>query len=178
MEGLSLREVARRAGVSRGAPYHHFKNKSAMVAAVAQHGFERITEGMRDVEDADPRQALRCCGHAYLSFALQNPTLYRLMFSEKMGELKAHPDLKETAECSFESLVERLAAWREPPGAVDDDLRARAMAVWATVHGMASLLIDGLGPEAVHEGGVEPIVEAMMALVEGGLPLVLGLERS
>lgn len=170
VEQLSLRAVARRAGVSRGAPYHHFKNKEAMVAAVAAHGFEQVVHGMQAVDCADPQEALRRCGRAYLAFALENPTLYRLMFSEKAGERKAHPELKAQATCAFELLVQRLLAWRGTSATVDEEVLGWAMAVWGSVHGMASLLIDRLGPEEMHGAHAEAQwIDTLIGLVEGGL---------
>ncbi len=167
IEQLSLREVARRAGVSRAAPYHHFANKQAMVAAVAEAGFRELYASMRaGPETASEFDRLEWCGRAYIGFAMANPTVYRLMFGSKVGNLHEHPALVDAADCAFGELVTRLVA--AVPG--EPDPTARAMAVWGAVHGMASLLIDNLGPhDATAEGHTQRWIDASIALVEHGL---------
>ena len=166
VEGLSLREVARRAGVSRTAPYHHFRNKEAMIAAVAEAGFAQLTAEMARIpDDIDPYEQLDACGRAYLAFAFANPTLYRLMFGTKIESFSDHPELENSARCSFGLLVERMARLGS-----NGDPTPRAMAVWAAVHGLASLIIDDLGPfDATEPDNVERWVAEAMELVGRGL---------
>jgi len=165
VEALSLREVARRAGVSRAAPYHHFKNKEAMLAAVARDGFERLAASM-DVEENDGMAELEGCGRAYLAFALDNRMLYRLMFGTKVGNFEAHPELHDSAKCAFQLLVDRLA--RVCPD--EPDLVGRAMAVWGAVHGLALLLIDNQGPfDAEDPANRDRWIEATLDLIRRSL---------
>ncbi len=172
VEALSLRQVARRAGVSRGAPYHHFRNKEAMIAAVAQHGFVQLTSCMAGAEAMAPRVAMRACGSGYLRFAQDNPTLYRLMFGTKVGDFHAHPALEAEAKAAFGILqghLQRLQAAGEAPAG---DPFSWSMAVWASVHGMALLLIDDLGPHDRSAGTPPPVdawIDALLDLVEAGL---------
>ncbi|MEM6925770.1 MAG: TetR/AcrR family transcriptional regulator [Myxococcota bacterium] len=164
VEQLSLREVARRAGVSRAAPYHHFKNKEAMVAAVAEAGFRELHASMGAPADATAAARLECGGRAYMTFALDNPTVYRLMFGSKIGSMDEHPGLDTAAKAAFGQLVERIA--EALPNEAEPEVRA--MAVWGAVHGMASLLIDNLGPLDAC-GNRERWVEASMELIRHGL---------
>ncbi|MEN0067518.1 MAG: TetR/AcrR family transcriptional regulator [Myxococcota bacterium] len=167
VEGLSLREVARRAGVSRAAPYHHFKNKEAMAAAVAESGFRELARCMDAIDDlGDPNAELEACGRAYLAFALKNPTLYRLMFGTKIEAMSDHPELQDAARDSFGRLEGRLARM----GGSWSDAQAIAMAIWASMHGMALLIIDNLGPyDTAAPANVERWTEAVMLLLGHGL---------
>jgi len=167
VEALSLREVARRAGVSRAAPYHHFRNKEAMVAAVAVDGFDRLSASMQAISvSGDGMCGLEACGRAYIAFALDNPTLYRLMFGTKFGRFAEHPDLKRSAKCAFALLVEQIAPLY-PEGT---ELKSPAMAVWSAVHGMASLIIDEQGPyDVASPDDVERWITALMELIGSGL---------
>lgn len=170
IEALSLREVARRAGVSRTAPYHHFKNKEAMVAAAAAHGFDRLTQELVAVHCDDPRECLMRSGRAYIGFACAHATLYRLMFSAKTGLIDEHPELKAHARCSFDLLMERLQAWIAPRQATPKELVGWSMAVWGAVHGLAELLIDRMGPEeAFEEDHSELWIATLLQLLDGGL---------
>src|SRR5579875_1684070 len=80
LQGLSLRGVAREAGVSPAAPYHHFKDKSDLLNALAEEGFHALGDALRAEFEADPRHDLTSMGVAYVKFARANPALYRLMF--------------------------------------------------------------------------------------------------
>ncbi|WP_200845386.1 TetR/AcrR family transcriptional regulator [Roseomonas sp. 18066] len=128
--GLSLRAVARGAGVSHNAPYRHFASREALLAALAAEGFSRLAAALR----AAPGLAGQ--GRAYLDFAAAHPALYRLMFG---AELRAgsHPALKLAAGEAF-SVLSGVAADR-----------AGALAAWALVHGIAGLRADGHWPADV-----------------------------
>ncbi len=137
-EAISLRAVARRAGVSAMAPYRHYPDKEALLAAVAALGFERFRDALRSADAAAPAgQALVAQAQAYVGFALQNPALFRLMFGPK--RLGAHPELWAAGEAAYGVLADRVAA--ETPVAADRE--ARALGCWSLVHGLAMLLLDG-----------------------------------
>lgn len=118
LEGLSVREAARRAGVSHNAPYRHFAGREALLAALAAEGFERLKGAMEG-------RAGRELGEAYVAFALANPQRFRLMFSGGRGDagLKAQ----------FARSLQHLGA----------DAAAAGAAAWSLVHGLASLVLDG-----------------------------------
>ena len=141
---LSLREVARRAGVTYAAPYHHFADKSALLAAVACQGFEGLAA---ELEQAAARKAtleseLLAMAEAYVAFAIAHPAHYRVMF---LPEVKESPDadaLRVAGDRAFGMLLERVM--RARPSAPEREHRALAVTVWAALHGLALLTIDGV----------------------------------
>jgi AcrR family transcriptional regulator len=150
---VTIRQVARAVGVSHAAPYHHFGDKSALLAAVAEDGFRRLASGLGAVEAefADPSLRLREAGVAYVVFAVRNPELFRLMFSRETAEA-AKSETPRTATQETRGYLERALASYGPFGG-DDALRA----CWAMVHGLATLIISGqfgdgaMRPEAAAE---------------------------
>ncbi len=137
-DAVSLRAVARRAGVSAMAPYRHFPDKDALLAEVAAQGFA----GLRDVLDAadaaaGPGQALVAQAVAYVGYALANPALFRLMFGPRRGA--DHPELWRAGGSAYAVLAERVAA-QTPP---DADREARVLGCWSLVHGLAMLCLEG-----------------------------------
>ncbi|HET9954216.1 MAG TPA: TetR/AcrR family transcriptional regulator [Polyangiaceae bacterium] len=139
---LSLREVARRAGVTYAAPYHHFADKSALLAAVGAQGFEVL---IRELERAssrseDLRGQLLAMAEAYLAFARSHPSHYRVMF---LPELKI-TDVEEyhrAGDRAFDMLVSRVKLAR--PGDPETAQLTVAATVWAALHGLSLLSIDG-----------------------------------
>ncbi len=137
-EAISLRAVARRAGVSAMAPYRHYEDKEALLAAVAALGFERFREALIAADAAAPAgQALVAQAQAYVRFAMDNPALFRLMFGPM--DLGLHPDLCAAGEAAYAVLAQRVAA--DTPTEADRD--ARALGCWSLVHGLAMLMLDG-----------------------------------
>jgi AcrR family transcriptional regulator len=136
-EALSLRAVARRAGVSAMAPYRHFPDKEALLAAVAADGFREFAAALEAADGAaPPGEALLAQGAAYVRFACAHPALFRLMFGPPRNG--AHPKLKHDEALAHSVLARRVAAETPEP------LRAtRTLACWSLVHGLASLIIDG-----------------------------------
>jgi AcrR family transcriptional regulator len=137
-EALSLRAVARRAGVSAMAPYRHYADKEALLAAVASHGFDGLRDVLHAADDAVPSsKALVAQAVAYVRYALENPSLFRLMFGPK--RIGVHPELMAAGEAAYGVLADRVAA--ETP--VSADREARVLGCWSLVHGLASLFLDG-----------------------------------
>ena len=137
-DAVSLRAVARRAGVSAMAPYRHYADKEALLAAVALRGFEGLQRVLRTADDGAPAgQALVEQAVAYVRYALENPALFRLMFGpRRLGTLS---ELTMAGETAYAVLAARVAA--EAPANTDRD--ARALGCWSLVHGLASLFLDG-----------------------------------
>ena len=149
---FSLREVARRAGVSHNAPYNHFPQKQDMLAAVAAAGFERLRDRMRaataHIEPAT--DALLACGRAYIAFALENPALYRLMFGPALvSAMGPRPTSARTAGAEAKAVLADiiLRGGRAGTFAVSaSDQQGQRMAVffsWSAIHGVTMLLLDG-----------------------------------
>jgi AcrR family transcriptional regulator len=133
---VTLREVARLAGVSHNAPYRHFDSLSALLAEVAAEGFKdfgaRLNEAAAEEPDATRRK--NAIGRAYLRFALDHPRLYLLMFGGELDKTQ-HPDLRAAADKSFAILTGTVAKAGRAGHA--DAIRA-----WAFVHGLAHLVLD------------------------------------
>ena len=111
IKNLSLREAARRAGVSHTAPYRHFEDKDALLAAIAEEGFHRLIlkleEGIAR-HPTNPLQRHYAIGEAYVQFALENPNHLQVMFGNVFEDYKKYPTLKEASEKSFGLLVETI----------------------------------------------------------------------
>lgn len=155
---LGLRETARRAGVSAMAPYRHFPDKDALLAAVATVGFERLRAALAAAdqggEGAD-REALYAQGAAYVAFACAQPGLFRLMFGGGARPGARPQALCEASAAAYAVLAARVATLVPGASAADEALRS-----WALVHGIASLVIDGLVGEAVR---IDPQAAAALA---------------
>jgi len=130
---LSLRAAARRAGVSHTAPYRHFSDREALLAALAAEGFARLAEALEQAS----RSGAQARGEAYVRFALAYPQRYRLMFGGLLRP-EAHPELARAAARAYAELIRTFAF-------VGDARRAEvaAAAAWALVHGLSQLLLDG-----------------------------------
>jgi len=137
LEGFSMREVARRAGVSHQAPYHHFADREAILAAIVAEGFEKLRNASRLAADGvtDPVGRLTATGKAYVSFALEYPAHFKLMFRSELVREDRHAEAKACAQGAFDVLV-------EVAGDVDDD-PAVVLASWSLAHGVATLMLEG-----------------------------------
>jgi AcrR family transcriptional regulator len=133
IEGLRMRELARRARVSHNAPYRHFADRESLLAALAAEGFAMLG---RAQQAARASGDLRAMGEAYIAFALAHPQRFRLMFGGAL-RIARHPALREIATRVFEGLSGALAGQLRSSGARD-----ASVAAWALVHGLAYLLLD------------------------------------
>jgi AcrR family transcriptional regulator len=150
LAGLLLREVARRAGVSHNAPYRHFKDREALLAALAAEGFEMLAKAMQANEGRE-------MGQAYVSFALAHPQRFRLMFGGVL-KMDEHPQLAVQARANYSGLERAFA----DSGV---DAKYAAAAAWSLVHGLAQLLLDGHFAAAVKEQGIEVFSRKVIAAV-------------
>jgi AcrR family transcriptional regulator len=142
---LSLRETARRAGVSHNAPYRHFPDREALLAALAAEGFSMLGERLRG-------QPARAMGEAYVQFALEQPQRFRLMFGGVLPMGK-YPELREAAQAAHGALVE---AFKELPRP-----QLAAAAAWSLVHGLSHLLLDGHFARGDREAFVREVLGAV-----------------
>lgn len=140
---LSLREVARHAGVSHQAPYHHFPSKSHLLAALACEGFALLGDELEQVQGraADMVSKAQRTGVHYVTFAARNPERFRLMFGAEIGSRAPYPELQAAAGRVFSLLVRPfgIVPAPEPRGAPDDIV----LTLWSLVHGLAALVVDG-----------------------------------
>ncbi len=142
VERLSLREVARRLGVSHQAPYKHFPSRDHLLAEVIARAFSSFADRLDARERSDdPAADLEAMGHAYLGFALERPLEYRLMFGTPLPEPAEHPTMLRQARHAFNLLEVAIGRLHAAQGRDDPELAARdALHVWATMHGLAGIL--------------------------------------
>lgn len=164
---FTLREVARRAGVSHAAPYKHFPDKAALLVELALLGFDELRQTLTAAKTRRPkslRDEFVAMAHAYVRFGTSNPALYRLMFSADAGKA-GDVHLNERALSAFGVLVELLERGQTGGILRKRDVRGQAAACWAQIHGLTLLSIDGLLlPEKV---GPDALDNALVTLLEG-----------
>jgi len=154
--GLTLREAARRAGVSHAAPYRHFADRSALLAAVALEGFGRLGGELRAAAPAGGRAVAQ----AYVRFALAEPQRFRLMFSGASGVNDGAP-LRKAMRDTADAFADAFAGLAEPR-----ETQRAAWAAWALVHGLSQLMLDGhIGPPPSGEIAKERFVDDVLAAV-------------
>ena len=144
LDRLSMREVARKAGVSHQAPYHHFGDREAILAAIATEGFAKLKQEMdRALEKIAPQRngAIEAIAGAYVDFALRHPGHFQVMFRSDAVPIEKYPEALKNADAAFGALVEVIdkSFAGEPPEA----RRNLAFGCWAFTHGLATLLLDG-----------------------------------
>jgi AcrR family transcriptional regulator len=171
--GLSLRAAARRAQVSAMAPYRHFADKEALLAAVAEYGFRELASRLTaaTATAADPRAGLAALGVAYVLFACDQPSLFKLMFGPTIERKSGHPVLEEAGSACFNALRQAVEAAKFFEG--DYDPGDVALACWSLVHGLSALIVDGrliehdCGPaEAVATRLTRLLSDSLAALAE------------
>jgi AcrR family transcriptional regulator len=139
---LTLRAVGSSLGVSRTALYRHFSDKSALLGAVAAEGFRMLRAELFDASRAGGRAGFEAMGAAYVRFALAHPAHYRVMFGTDIGAV-ASAELNAEGEGAFQVLVDSIVE-QQTLGLVRTDHPGQmALFIWATVHGIAMLAIDG-----------------------------------
>jgi AcrR family transcriptional regulator len=153
---ISLRAVARAAGVSAMAPYRHFEDKAAMMGAVALKGFAMLEAVAAHADMVDqPCEALTAQGLAYVEFARAHPALFRLMFADGAGLRLPH----EQCQGAYALMVRRVTEL------APQQLEAGALACWGLVHGLATLALDGRIPvdPATERAALILITQALKA---------------
>ena len=152
VEGLSIREVARRLGVSHQAPYKHFASSDHLLAEVVRRTyvlFSQYLEERMHSQTEDPE--MRRLGEAYFTFAMEHPLHYRLMFGTPLPDPVEHPEMMQEARYAFTVLLEALGRARGVKDEKADQLDA--LFVWSTLHGLATILqtaaLDQIGMSKV-----------------------------
>ena len=159
--GLSLRAVARRAGVSPTAPYRHFDNREELVSAIAAEGYRELAGRLAEAHPAPLTPAdLATVAVAYVQFAVDHPALFRVMFSEPCD---AGNDERAAAIATISAYVDGLVRRAFPDAGAD--LGALATAVWALVHGLAFLHLDGKLDASTREGIADRVRAAVHAVL-------------
>lgn len=144
-EDLSLRALAREIGVSQTAPYRHFGDKNALLAALATRGYIAMTTRMIRAQQgagADPRAKLRAVGKAYIEYALEHPELFKVMLGPSLQPQDRYPELSDASRQSFILVHEVVKEGVEQGLFRNDNLEYLTNAAWAGVHGIATLKLD------------------------------------
>lgn len=160
-QGLTLRALAGRAGVSQAAPYRHFPDRRALIAAVAEHGFAQLhaemLSGVQSASRTNPREGLRQVAVAYVKFGLGNPEMYRVMFGPEVAITDDLPLLRETARGVLGFVAEGIRQLQAAGLVRQGDAWLMAIATWSTLHGLVMLTLDG------QTSGIAPDVDAQVA---------------
>ena len=180
---FTLREVARRAGVSHNAPYRHFRDREELMAAVSTEGYGELTRTMQEAVEHESKSLARLkqAGLAYVKFALRRPEHFTVMFdaasskpSEKLcsnpSKMKIkYPEAAEAAEQSFRALMNLVAACQQEGLLPAGDTKALALLTWSMVHGIAKLAITGRFPFSSQK----EILRFAEYVIENSLPTVI-----
>jgi AcrR family transcriptional regulator len=152
VDGLTLRGVGKAVGVSQTALYRHFADKSALLRRVATEGFRKLRIGLIGAweKGGRGRAGFEAMGEAYVRFALENPSHYRVMFSAALATVD-DPELTHEGAGAFQALVDAIAEQQSHGLVRPDPPLQLAHFIWALVHGIAMLAIDGRLPPQANE---------------------------
>lgn len=174
IEGLSLRDVARKLGVSHQAPYRHYPSRDHLLAAIMQRCFEDFATFLDQASKAHASDALLGMGEAYMRYAAQHPLEYRLMFGTPWPEPAAHPELVRHAVHAFDllrrHLHQQLYATQNDSPALLAQAELQALFIWSALHGMASIKQANVMQHLVLSPSVPALAEPyMMGMIKTAL---------
>lgn len=165
LAGLTLRAVARRAGVTEAAPYHHFASKSALVEALVVETLQQLAQALQEAAQATPGTPLDqlvATGVAYVHFALEHRASFQILYRPELRQLSrptpdadgiARSPIDRAGMAAYHVLLDALVACQQAGEVVPGDPLLLALTAWATVHGLAQLLLDGVvGAEIISQG--------------------------
>lgn len=168
---ISLREVAKLAGVSHTAPYRHFSDKHALLCALGQIGYIRLAQAMQDsVQQArdEPLQQLRLGFNAYVRHATAHPEMAHLMFGGTLYPFESNAELKQSASLAFEGLLQIIRNGQAAGLYVEQPTQILATAVWSQAHGLA-MLATGKQMGELTQTELTKMTEESLELLLNGL---------
>jgi len=167
---IGLREAARRAGLTHGAPYRHFDSQRSLVAAVAEQGFRELMAEVQAAQadaGADVLARFHALGVAYLRFALAHPGQFRVMFGAEAAD---EPAVRSAEAAVFALAVNEIAGAQRQGLIAVGDPQELALLAWSTAHGLAVLMIDGLVQwVGLHTTAPERLAKRITAMMFNGL---------
>ena len=172
VDALNLRQLAARAGVTPGAPYHHFTDREELLAAIAEEGFGRLGAELiagRDAAGDEASARLEALGRAYINFAISCPGYFRVMFhGDGKSSGPSAPGLR-----AFHLLRDAVLACQEAGTAPAGDPSALVLTAWSAVHGFATLWVDGALPfEGMRPKQMAPELGRLLARMFAALARV------
>jgi AcrR family transcriptional regulator len=176
LKKLTMRALSNQVGVSRTASYRHFDNKDALLFAIAEEGFKELTLRYQKInreKSLDSISRLQYIGLAYIEFAVRNPGTYRLMFGQEITQQQRSAELCSAARETFSEYLIAVKAFQDENNIESDDYYGLANFSWATVHGLATLLIDGQF-QIFGDNHGEPtlLTDVKTKLVKSGSPMI------
>jgi AcrR family transcriptional regulator len=167
VEALTIRDVAKRTGVSPAAPYRHFPDRRSLIAAVAERGFIRLQQAMiAGMESARGREGFKQVAIAYVEFGLNNPAEYRVMFGPETADTADFPSLRETSRAVLGGVAEAVTQLQKAKLIGKGDAWLIAAALWSTLHGLVMLVLDG---QTAKVADTREIVEEATRIVMFGM---------
>ncbi|MEM7737677.1 MAG: TetR/AcrR family transcriptional regulator [Deinococcota bacterium] len=159
---LSLRAVARHAGVSHAAAYYHFEDKTSLIAAVAIDAFEELNHATKAAyeQGGSLLERSKAMFAAYINFALEHPQAFRIMFLPELRSDAVRTDVETAGRQGHEFTVSVIQQLQQADQVVKDDPERIAISLWAMLHGLATLMIDGpLYRNAKTQQGRETLIQ-------------------
>lgn len=164
LSSISLRQLAREAGVSHAAPAHHFQDRTGLFTALAARGFELLDQALRQaVANApdNPKARLGASGKAYVLFAVENPAYFEVMFRPDLVH-RDDPGLKSASSRAGALLREAIAAARGSKNR--DDIELEALRAWTHAHGLATLWNSGTLTETMAPDGIAALADRLFGI--------------
>ena len=167
VDALTLRTIGVRLGVSRTALYRHFTDKRALLSSVATEGFRLLTERLLNAWNAGGIHGFNAMGVAYIRFAMGNPSHYRVMFGGFVDDGPRDDDLMRESTAAFQALVDAIVALQQEGAVRKDDALQLAQFIWAVVHGVSMLIIDG--QLAHHRAPIDDLIQFAVERINTGV---------
>jgi AcrR family transcriptional regulator len=170
---LTLRAVARRAGVSHAAPYRHFADKDALLAAIAEDGFNCLSAGIRTAINSyngDPVALIHRAVDGYIQFVADNADHMQVMFSGLLKCYEDYPNLAIAADRAYQDVVKMMQICQRDGLIALDDPKQQAFMAWSLVHGLSSIVIGQQFPVAEKTGlDMQQLTDACIAMLIRGM---------
>ena len=171
LDAITLRDITQKLGTSRSAVYRHFASKEALIIGVIQRGYEQLDELFTPIfqdHTQSVQERFEKMGRAYLDFAIEHPNLYRLLFGENYRQEREEVcDYKDESQATgLYALIGLLLEAQEEGIIARADPMVQAATVWASIHGLASLLIDG---HLMMRDNLEEIYRYSQSMVLNGM---------
>lgn len=171
--GLDLRKVARRAGVSHAAPYRHFSDKQALLAAIAEEGFTELISRMQTAIEAasdDFMEQLKNVADVYVAFGTENPAWMREMFSGLTIDRMEYPSLYATSKAALKLIIDIIERGQQAEKFAKGDAHELAIVFWSLMHGLTMLLLENQIPGTKdNKPATQHLINSVINTLYGGL---------